>query len=145
LTRNALIIACWIAVIVTGAFLRFDQLSKRSFHADEATGARLTSARMESGDYRFDPLHYHGPTLSSFTIPLCKQHGEDGWREMTKTPPRVLTAMAGTSLVLVPLLWRRRFGDGPMLLSAALLATSPLLVYYSRMFIMNHCWCCLGC
>ena len=47
----------------------------------------------------------------------------------------MLTAIAGTLLVLVPLLWRRRFGDGPMLLAAALLATSPLLVYYSRMFI----------
>ena len=135
LTRNALIIACWIAVIATGAFLRFDQLSKRPFHADEATGARITSARMESGNYRFDPLHYHGPTLSSFAIPLCKLHGESRWQEMTKTPPRILTAVAGVLLIFVPLLWRRRFGDGPMLLSAALLATSPLLVYYSRMFI----------
>jgi uncharacterized protein (TIGR03663 family) len=135
LTRNALIIACWIAVTVTGAFLRFDQLSKRPFHADEATGARITSARMASGDYHFDPLHYHGPTLSSFAIPIYKLHGESRWQEMTKTPPRVLTALAGTLLVLVPLLWRRRFGDGSMLLSAALLATSPLLVYYSRMFI----------
>ena len=31
--------------------------------------------------------------------------------------------------------WRRRWGDAPMLLAAALLATSPLLVYYSRMYI----------
>jgi uncharacterized protein (TIGR03663 family) len=135
LTRKALIIACWIAVIGAGAFLRFDQLSKRPFHADEATGARLASARMESGDYRFDPLHYHGPTLSAFTVPLCRLAGENRWQEMTKTTPRLLTAAAGTLLLLVPLLWRRRFGDGPMLLAAALLATSPLLVYYSRMYI----------
>jgi uncharacterized protein (TIGR03663 family) len=135
LTRIALIIACWIAVIGTGVFLRFDHLSKRPFHADEATGARITSGRMESGDYRFDPFHYHGPTLSSLAGPLCKLNGENRWSEMTKTPPRVLTAIAGSLLILVPLLWRRRFGDGPMLLAAALLATSPLLVYYSRMFI----------
>lgn len=135
MTRIALIIACWIAVIGAGVFLRFEQLSPRPFHADEATGARITSARMESGDYRFDPFHYHGPTLSSFAGVLCKLNGENRWSEMTKTPPRVLTAIAGSLLVLVPLLWRRRFGDGPMLLAAALFATSPLLVYYSRMFI----------
>lgn len=122
-------------MIGAGVFLRFEHLSKRPFHADEATGARITSARMESGDYRFDPFHYHGPTLSGFAGPLCKWHGEDRWSEMSKTPPRVLTATAGSLLVLVPLWWRRRFGDGPMLLAAALFATSPLLVYYSRMFI----------
>ena len=133
--KHAAIIACWIAVLFTGTFLRFDELSKRPFHADEATGARLTAARMESGDYRFDPLHYHGPTLSRLTMSLCQIRGETSWQEMTKTTPRLLTASAGVLLLLVPLLWRRRFGDGPMLLAAAFLATSPLLVYYSRMFI----------
>ena len=122
-------------MIGVGGFLRFDQLSKRPFHADEATGARITSARMESGDYRFDPFHYHGPTLSSLAGLLCKLSGENRWGEMTSTPPRVLTAFAGTLLVFVPLLWRRRYGDAPMLLAAALFATSPLLIYYSRMFI----------
>jgi uncharacterized protein (TIGR03663 family) len=133
--KRAAIIACWIAVVFTGAFLRFDEISKRPFHADEATGARLTAARMESGDYRFDPLHYHGPTLSRLAMTLCQLRGETRWQEMTKTTPRLLTASAGVLLLLVPLLWRRRFGDGPMLLAAAVLATSPLLVYYSRMFI----------
>ena len=133
--KHATIIACWIAVVFTGTFLRFDQLSKRPFHADEATGARLTAARIESGDYRFDPLHYHGPTLSRLTMSFCRLRGETRWQEMTKTTPRLLTASAGVLLLLVPLLWRRRFGDGPMLLAAAVLATSPLLVYYSRMFI----------
>jgi uncharacterized protein (TIGR03663 family) len=135
LTRNALIIACWIAVIGCGAFLRFDQLSKRPFHADEATGARITAARMASRDYVFDPVHYHGPTLGSLVIPLFKLHGEARWQDMSKTTPRLLTATAGTLLLLVPILWRRQFGDGPMLLAAGLLATSPLLVYYSRMFV----------
>lgn len=133
--KHAAIIACWIAVVFTGTFLRFDGISKRPFHADEATGARLTAARMESGNYRFDPLHYHGPSLSRLAMSLCQLRGESRWQEMTKTTPRLLTAAAGVLLLLVPLLWRRRFGDGPMLLSAAVLATSPLLVYYSRMFI----------
>jgi uncharacterized protein (TIGR03663 family) len=133
--KQIAVIICWISVIATGIFLRFDHLSKRPFHADEATGARITASRMESGDYRFDPFHYHGPTLSSLAMPLCKSRGESRWRDLTKLTPRLLPAAAGSLLLLVPLLWRRRFGDAPMLLAAALLATSPLLVYYSRMFI----------
>jgi uncharacterized protein (TIGR03663 family) len=133
--RRAIVIVCWICVIVTGAFLRFDDLGKRPFHADEATGARITAKRMESGGGGFDPKHYHGPTLHMLAGVLCKTNGETNWREMTKSTLRTLPAIAGTLLLFVPLMWRRRFGDVPMLLAAAFMATSPLLVYYSRMFI----------
>jgi uncharacterized protein (TIGR03663 family) len=91
---------------------------------------------MESaGGARFDPKHYHGPLLADLAVPLCRLRGETRWQEMSKATLRVLPAIAGVLLVCLPLWWRRRFGDGPMLLAAALLATSPLLVYYSRMFI----------
>jgi uncharacterized protein (TIGR03663 family) len=142
--KFATLALCWIGVLVAGAFLRFDQLTERPFHADEATGARLTALRMESGDYRFDPLHYHGPLLSSLAIPLARMHGESRWQELTKDSLRLLPALAGTLLLLVPLVWRGRFGDGPMLLAAALLASSPLLVYYSQMFIHESLLVLLG-
>jgi len=135
LRKTLLISLCWISVIVTGAYLRFDRISERPFHADEATGARITALRMETDSYRFDPLHYHGPTLSSITMLLCKLRGESSWQEMTKTSPRLVTALAGTLLLFIPLFWRRRYGDGPMLLATAVLASSPLLVYFSRMYI----------
>ncbi len=133
--KHAAIIACWISVISAGIFLRFDQLSKRPLHADEATGARITASRMESGDYRFDPIHYHGPLLSGLAMPLCGARGENAWPELTKLTLRLGPAIAGSLLLLVPVLWRKRFGDAPLVLTSALIATSPLLVYYSRMFI----------
>jgi uncharacterized protein (TIGR03663 family) len=132
---RALIIACWIGVVAAGVFLRFDDLAARPFHADEATGARITAKRMESGDANFDPTHFHGPLLADLAMPLCRTRGENGWREMSKLTLRLLPAIGGTLLVLLPLAGRRRFGDVPMLLASAFLATSPLLVYYSRMFI----------
>ncbi len=133
--RRAIVIFCWIVVIATGAFLRFDDLGKRPFHADEATGARITARRMESEGGRFDPKHYHGPVLHDMAAVFCMARGEHSWLDMTKTTLRQPIAIAGTLLLLVPLLWRRRLGDAPVLLAAAFLATSPLLVYYSRMFI----------
>jgi uncharacterized protein (TIGR03663 family) len=133
--KPALLIALWISVIVAGVCLRFEDLAKRPFHADEATGARITARRMESGGGQFDPKHYHGPLLADLAIPMCRLRGESRWQDLTKSTLRWLPAVAGTLIVMLPLWGRRRWGDGPMLLAAAFLATSPLLVYYSRMFI----------
>jgi predicted membrane-bound mannosyltransferase len=135
LLKQALIIVCWIGVMAAGVFLRFDGLADRPFHADEATGAKITAQRLESGGVRFDPRHFHGPLLGGLAAPLCRLRGENSWQDMSKHTLRLLPAAAGALLVMVPLLGRRRYGDPPMLLAAALLATSPLLAYYSRMFI----------
>ncbi len=135
LMKRAAVIFCWISVILAGAYLRFDDLASRPFHADEATGAKITAMRMESTGGRFDPKHFHGPLLADLAAAVCRLNGEDTWRELTKFSLRILPAIAGTMLLLVPLLWRKRGGDAPMLLATAFMATSPLLVYYSRMFI----------
>ena len=141
--RTAMIIL-WLGVILTGAWLRFENLADRPFHGDEATGARITAKRMEPGGATFDPKHFHGPLLADLAIPLCELRGETAWRDLTKSTLRSLPAIAGTLLVMLPLFWRRRFGDWPMWLAAALLATSPLLVYYSRMFIHEMLVALLG-
>lgn len=133
--KHAFIIACWMIVAAIGAFLRFDDLSARPLHADEATGARITARRMETGGANFDPKHYHGPLLADLAMPMCRARSEDGWRGMTKFTLRLVPAIVGMLLVMLPLAGRRRIGDAPMLLAAAFMATSPLLVYYSRMFI----------
>lgn len=134
--RILMVVILWMLVLVTAVWLRVDSLDKRPLHFDEATGARITADRLGPGsDYTFNPVHNHGPTLSFLGAIAAGLAGEDSWETMTKVPLRAVTVVAGVMLVLVPLCWRRRFGDGPMLLAAALLGTSPLLVYYSRMYI----------
>jgi uncharacterized protein (TIGR03663 family) len=135
LMKFATIIIAWGCVLFAGIFLRFEDLSRRPFHADEATGGRITATRLETAHYRFDPHHFHGPLLSDLAMPICRLTGETRWQTMTKFSLRLLPAIAGSLLLALPLLGRRRFGDVPMLLGSAFLATSPLLVYYSRMFI----------
>jgi len=132
---RAFLIVAWIGVVVTAAFLRFDGVDERSMHADEATGARIMAKRMEGQGGEFNPVHYHGPLLADLTMPVCRLRGESKWSELSKLSLRVVTATAGLLVVLVPLLWRRRMGDPAALAAGALLAVSPLLVYFSRMFI----------
>ncbi|MFU8892216.1 MAG: flippase activity-associated protein Agl23 [Luteolibacter sp.] len=133
--KTAVTITCWLAVLLLAAALRFHDIGSRPLHADEATGARITARMMESDDYRFDPKHYHGPTLGLLGGAVANFAGSTGWRDLQITPLRAVTSAAGLLLVMIPLLLRRRFGDAPMLVAAMFLATSPLLVYFSRMYI----------
>lgn len=133
--KSGILIACWIAVFLVGAFLRVDDMASRPFHADEATGARITAQRLESKGYVFDPLHYHGPTLTGAAMISARLDGMTKWSELEKSPLRLITVVAGCLLVIIPSWGRKRFGDRAMLLAGLALATSPLLVYYSRMFI----------
>jgi len=133
--KSILLLLCWFLVIAMAAVLRFQDLGSRPLHADEATGARITARMMESDDYRFDPKHYHGPTLGLLGGASAKIAGSSGWSDLQIEPLRAVTAAAGLLLVMLPLLARRRWGDGPALVAALFLATSPLLVYFSRMYI----------
>jgi len=142
--KSAATIACWLAIFLLAAALRFHEIGSRPLHADEATGARLTARMMESEDYRFDPKHYHGPTLGLAGGAAAKAAGSTGWRDLRITPLRAVASVAGLMLVMMPLLARRRFGDGPMLVAALFLATSPLLVYFSRMYIHEMLLALLG-
>lgn len=155
--------AAWVlaagSVLILGAWLRFQGLGDRPFHADEATGARILAARLEGSGGSFDPTHFHGPLLGDLAIPLCRAMGETTWLAMEKHTLRCLPAGCGTLLVALPLLawavgrrWREggRFPDRNVsgwavpVVAAACLATSPLLVYYSRMFIHEMLLTTLG-
>jgi uncharacterized protein (TIGR03663 family) len=133
--KRALIVIGWLVVLAVALVPRTANLGERPVHADEATGARITARLMESGDYRFDPHHYHGPTLGALGALTARAAGASGWRDLEITPLRVVPVVAGVLVVMLPLLGRRRYGDVPMLAAAMLLACSPLLVYFSRMYI----------
>lgn len=135
MARRWVAIIIWIIIGFIAAFLRLDDLSKRPMHADEATGARIVSWRLEKNSYSFDPSHFHGPLLSALASPLAKLSGENSWQELTPQTLRLIPALAGLMMVLLIYLFRTTLGEYPSMAASALLATSPLFVYFNRMFI----------
>lgn len=133
--QRPLIAFAWIVVVAMGVFVRFSDLADRPMHADEATGARILAQRLEDGSYAFDPTHFHGPLLTAAAKPVARLRGEDSWRGLTEATVRIIPALAGSLLILAPLLFRRWLGNPGALAGALLISSSPLLVYYSRMFI----------
>ncbi|MBH78528.1 MAG: hypothetical protein CML15_02965 [Puniceicoccaceae bacterium] len=139
--HRTLVCLTWLIIIAFAGVLRLSNLETRPIHADEATGARILSQRL-TGDYQFNPNHFHGPLLSLLTEPLARVRCETIWQSLSIETLRLSSVIAGILLCLSPLLWRGVMGDYGAALSAALLATSPLLVYYSRMYI-HESWLAL--
>lgn len=130
--------------MVLAAGLRFYELGDRPMHADEATGAKILSVRIETGDYKFDPKHFHGPLLSLTTQPFTHLSNETSWRALEERTLRIQPALAGLLLVLTPLLFVRWTGMPAALAGGLLIAISPLMVYYSRMYIHETTLCLIA-
>lgn len=126
-----------LVLIVLGiaGYLRFDALDSNPMHADEATGAKILSERLGNKLYRFDPSHFHGPLLTTLTLPLVRARGELDWRALRSETLRWLPALAGLLTLMLLLFWRKVLGDGAVIWAMFFSATSPLLVTYSRTYI----------
>jgi len=140
--KDPFIYLAWIAVVALAVFLRTNDLSDRPVHADEATGARILAQQLEGAGYTFSPKHFHGPLLTQLSRPIAHIRGEQNWAQLSIETLRSSTVIAGVLLIFTPLLWRRLIGNWGAWLAAALMATSPLLVYYSRMYI-HESWLAL--
>lgn len=132
----------WTGILVLALFLRMDDLGERPVHADEATGARILAQQLEGAAYAYNPKHFHGPVLSQVAYLLARLRSEHDWSGISITTLRASTVLGGFLLVLTPLLWRGFIGPLGALIAAACLATSPLLVYYSRTYI-HETWLAL--
>jgi uncharacterized protein (TIGR03663 family) len=135
MSQRLLIIVTWIAIVILSLTLRLQNLEERPIHADEATGARILARQLAGEDYKFNPQHFHGPLLSLSSQPIARSRSETSWSELSVTTLRLSSVIAGLLVVFTPLLWRRSIGSWGALAAAALLASSPLMVYYNRMYI----------
>ena len=124
-----------VMVVATGAWLRFVECDERPLHFDESVQARILADRLEQQAHPFDPAHFHGPLLSLSAQPIARLRGEESWSTLTAPTLRFTAALFGLMTVVAAMGMRSSFGAGAGLASAAFIATSPLLAYYSRMFI----------
>jgi uncharacterized protein (TIGR03663 family) len=131
----------WVGVFALGAILRFWGLGDKPLHHDESMHAFYSYlfARNPSG-YEYDPL-LHGPFQFHavgifFAVVLAFQHlfdaGAAGNPWINDTTARIVPALFGVGIVILPLGLRRELGKAGALITALLLAVSPSFVYFSR-------------
>ena len=118
-------VALYVVVAVTSAAMRFWDLGVRAFHHDESLHAFYSWNLYAGEGFIHNPM-MHGPFQMEATAGLFFLFGDDDYTA------RLLYAIAGTALVLLPLLFRSRLGNWGALFTSMLLAFSPAMLYYSR-------------
>ncbi|MDS0292822.1 flippase activity-associated protein Agl23 [Halogeometricum luteum] len=119
-------VAAAVAVLAAfGLLARLVDLGARPFHWDEARVGYWSLRYLEMGSFEYRPVA-GGPLLYHLDRLVFALVGA------TDATARLPVAVLGAALPLCALLFRDRLDGAETLLFAALLAFSPLFVYYSR-------------
>jgi uncharacterized protein (TIGR03663 family) len=137
----------WMSALValalaTGLVLRLARLDTRPMHHDEANQAVKFGELLERGEYRYDAHDHHGPTLYFLSLPAAKLRGQTTFASLDEHTLRGVTALFGTATILLLPLLSALIGRTAVAASAWLLALSPAMVFYSRMFIQESLLAC---
>lgn len=124
-----------LAIFAAALVFRIPDLADRPMHADEAVLADKFGGLLETGSFAYDPQDYHGPALAWLTLVPARIAGAHRYADLTETILRIVPALCGVLLVLMPLLLGDGLGRWSAVAAAGLTAISPAMVYYSRYYI----------
>jgi uncharacterized protein (TIGR03663 family) len=132
-----------VAIALTAALaLRVARLDVRPMHHDEANQAIKFGDLLERGTYRYDRHDHHGPTLYYLTLMSAWLGGRHTLASLDEvTLRRVPVVFGATTILLLPLV-SAGIGRTAVAAAAILMALSPAMVFYSRMFIQEALLAC---
>src|SRR5215831_2240881 len=128
----------FILAVIVAVWLRFDQIGLKPFHHDEGVMSHFLLNLANSGEYKYNPENYHGPTLYYFALVALRVFGDNDFA-LRFTP-----ALFGVLTVLMVWLLRGHLGPVGTPVAAFLMALSPGLVYFSRDFIHEMSFGCFS-
>ncbi|MEW6250444.1 MAG: flippase activity-associated protein Agl23 [Planctomycetota bacterium] len=126
-----------LAAAVIALWLRVPYLNVRPVHGDEAVHMYKCNDLWTTGEYRYNPAEFHGPTLYYATLPVLALSGAADWRATTPATFRMVTVVFGVGLVLVACFVMGGPGRTAGLWAALFTAVSPALTFYSRYYIQE--------
>jgi uncharacterized protein (TIGR03663 family) len=119
-----------------GSLYRLTDLAKKPMHTDEAILALKTHEYAQTGAFKYDPKDYHGPFLHHAAKVLAQWRSWDP-TQLDEGQVRWVVAIFGLGLLLIPLLMIDALGRTGAVAAALLMGVSPMMVYYSRYYIME--------
>jgi uncharacterized protein (TIGR03663 family) len=128
--------------LVAGLSLRVARLDVRPMHHDEANQAVKFGALLERGQYRYDAHDHHGPTLYYVALPAAWLRGQHTLASLDERTLRGVTVAFGTATILLLALLSAGIGRPAVAAASVLMALSPAMVFYSRMFIQESLFAC---
>lgn len=129
-------LALFLIALIAACFLRLPDRAAKPMHTDEATQALKLKELME-GTYRYDPVDHHGPTLLYSTVPVKWFSSARTWKDLNESTLRLTPALYGIGLLFLLFLVRDGFTPLQLAWGSLAVAVSPVMVFYSRYFIME--------
>ena len=126
-----------IVSLALGAYYRFPSLGDRPMHTDEAILAMKSVEFQSTGHFQYDPKDFHGPGLHYIARIWSKLAGWGDSSTWTEAQLRTVPVICGLLLLLATLLLRNALGRLATGFAMLLISISPMMVYYSRYFIME--------
>jgi uncharacterized protein (TIGR03663 family) len=130
--------------VAAGLALRTARLAERPMHHDEANQAVKFGALLERGEYRYDARDHHGPTLYYLTLPSAWLRGQRTFASLDEATLRSVPVLFGVGTILLLPLLSAGLGRLAVVTAATLMALSPAMVFYSRMYIQEALFACFA-
>ena len=119
-------LVAYASFIVVGAGMRFWDLGSRALHHDESLHGFYAYDIFLGRGYEHSPL-LHGPfQFFGMALTFFLSGGASDYTV------RILPALFGVALIVLPFFFRDRLGRVGALLASGLIALSPTLLYFSR-------------
>ena len=127
-----LLLAVCIAIL-----FRAVRLDLRPMHHDEANQAVKFGDLLETGEYKYDPVEHHGPSLYYLSLPLAWAKKAKSFAAVDEVILRLVPAIFGVGIILLFLLFKDGFSRLAIVFSGFFVAISPIMVFYSRFYIQE--------
>lgn len=119
-------LSLYLLIVAAAAVLRFWQLAVRPIHYDEGIHVFYSwQLSMDPHGYQHNPM-MHGPVLFLFNALIYAIFWPSNFTS------RVMPALFGTILVILPYFLRRELGKPGALVASLFLALSPTMLFVSR-------------
>jgi len=137
MSKKAAFSGLFLLVVCAAILFRVVRLDLRPMHHDEANQAVKFGDLLERGEYRYDPIEHHGPSLYYFSLPIAWVISGNSFAALDEVTLRLVPALLGVGIVLLLLLLKDGFSRSAIVFSGIFAAVSPLMVFYSRFYIQE--------
>jgi len=127
----------FLIILMLALFFRLPQLDLRPMHHDEANQAVKFGDLLEKGEYQYDRIDHHGPSLYYLTLPFAWIFSGKDFSELTEITLRMVPVLFGAGLILLLLILMSRLRLSSILFSALFISISPIMVFFSRFYIQE--------
>ena len=137
MNKKAAFTVLFLIAVFAAVLFRVVHLDLRPMHHDEANQAVKFGDLLEKGEYRYDPIEHHGPSLYYLSLPFAWIASGKSFAALDIVTLRLVPAFFGAGMVLLLLLLKDGFSRSTILFSGFFAVVSPLMVFYSRFYIQE--------